>query len=449
VERGFEEYGEARIGQPERRHLAVVQPSQGVVFGRIQVGRLPIPLVDDPDVHAEVLAADLGEAIPGNDGGDTELLQELAMQGLVGRLTALDVAAREIPAVGVPTSSRHTVEQQAAAAASQQPGSNQVEIFADRHRFTFAGARRLLSKHIAHLVSGRATGTVWGGVSSRQRSASGDDRMMSRTGDLPPDVRAWPGVEITGPLTGGARSGAWAARRGTNRLVVKVSTRSAQSLDWELDLLRALHQNGLSVPTAVPTADGSNHQRGVWVAPFLPGGSPRSSRNWQEVAETVAALHSLTASWPQRPGAASARDLLLVTAGADVNLLAMSAETMALVRASWRALLEQVTPDAHGFGESVVHGDLGPGAVLVDDSGGGGVSLIDFDEARVDVAAFDLAGLPRPVRKQSGATAKLNDGVLELAGLAWETATCWVIEPDYARRCLQQLRQHPSASYLL
>jgi len=74
------------------------------VFGLIQVGRLPIPLVDDPDVHAEVPAADLGEAIPGNDSGDTELLQELAMQGLVERLAALDVAARKIPTVGVPTS---------------------------------------------------------------------------------------------------------------------------------------------------------------------------------------------------------------------------------------------------------------------------------------------------------------------------------------------------------
>jgi len=96
-----------------------------------------------------------------------------------------------------------------------------------------------------------------------------------------------------------------------------------------------------------------------------------------------------------------------------------------------------------------VHGDLGPGAVLVDESGDGGVSLIDFDEARVDVAAFDLAGLPRPVRKLSGAKAELDDEVVEVAALAWETATCWVIEPGYARRCLQRLRQHPSASYLL
>lgn len=93
---------------------------------------------------------------------------------------------------------------------------------------------------------------------------------MSRIENLPPDIRAWPGVEITERLTGGARAGAWAARRGTNRLVVKVSTRSRQSLNWELDLLRTLHQNGLSVPTAVPTADGRNQCRGVWVAPSTP-----------------------------------------------------------------------------------------------------------------------------------------------------------------------------------
>ena len=175
-------------------------------------------------------------------------------------------------------------------------------------------------------------------------------------------------------------------------------------------------------------------------------GAAGSGRRWPRPSLPSTASRP---AGPSGPGAASAGDLLLATAGADVNLLAMSAETVALVRASWRALLDQVTSGAHGLGKCVVHGDLGPGAVLVDESGDGGVSLIDFDEARVDVPAFDLAGLPRPVRKLSGARAELDDEVVEVAALVWETATCWVIEPDYARRWLQRLRQHPSASYLL
>lgn len=269
---------------------------------------------------------------------------------------------------------------------------------------------------------------------------------MAGSGGAPPDVRAWPGVEVTGPLAGGARAAVFAAHRGAQRLVVKVSTRSPESLAWELDLLRALHRSGLPVPTAVPTGAGDDSSQGVWVQPFLPGGPPRSARDWQQVAEVVAAVHDTTRGWPQRPGAAGANDLLTATAGADVDLSAMPAEAVALVRAHWRALLDQVAAGAGGTGSTaagcVVHGDLGPGAVLAD---GGRVSVNDWDEARVDVAAFDLAGLPRRARRRGGASAGLDDEVLEAAALAWETATCWTVEPQYARRCLRALERLPTA----
>lgn len=253
-----------------------------------------------------------------------------------------------------------------------------------------------------------------------------------------PDVSSWPGVEITAPLTGGARASVYAAHRGNQELVVKVSTRSGAALAWEIDLLRALHDAGLAVPTALPTARGDEHHHGVWIQPFLPGGPPTNRSDWQAAAEVVAAVHRLTTGWPQRPGAASARDLLEQSTGADVDLTAMPTEAVTLVRACWRALLEGL-PD--GEGHCVVHGDFGSG--VVDD---GRVSVIDWDEARVDVPAFDLTGLPRRVRRLHGTVRQSTESIqdaLDAAALAWETATCWNVEPAYARRCLTQLQQSP------
>ena len=51
----------------------------------------------------------------------------------------------------------------------------------------------------------------------------------------------------------------------------------------------------------------------------------------------------------------------------------------------------------------------------------------------------------RPWRPRRAAAVAVPDGldrqVLADAALAWEVATCWVPEPDYARRCLRRLRE--------
>jgi hypothetical protein len=66
---------------------------------------------------------------------------------------------------------------------------------------------------------------------------------------------------------------------------------------------------------------------------------------------------------------------------------------------------------------------------------GTGVTLLDWDEARVDVPWFDLAFVPPAVVTDI----PVPFDVLAVAGLAWETATCWLPEPEYARRRLTQL----------
>jgi hypothetical protein len=60
--------------------------------------------------------------------------------------------------------------------------------------------------------------------------------------------------------------------------------------------------------------------------------------------------------------------------------------------------------------------------------------LLDWDEARTDVPWFDFAmpedvDVPAPVDRQT----------LVTAGVAWEAATCWVPEPEYATRRLAEL----------
>lgn len=137
----------------------------------------------------------------------------------------------------------------------------------------------------------------------------------------------------------------------------------------------------------------------------------------------------MTRGWPQRPGFASAQTLLSSPYGGDVDFSTMPTSAANLVREAWRPVL--------GSAECVVHGDLGPGNVLVTDDH---VGLIDWDEARVDVPAFDFTSFPADVG--ISATSCRRDQLLK-AGLAWETATCWNVEPDYARRCLAKLVDQP------
>lgn len=196
----------------------------------------------------------------------------------------------------------------------------------------------------------------------------------------PPDVRAWRDVEVLAPLAGGVRNPVYLARRGQERLVIRVSGRSPDSLAWELDLLDALDSAGLVVPRSVPTDDGRLHDRGVLVQRFIEGDRPVTRQDWSRVVATMSAVHEATAGWPQRPGFRSARELMRDQSGGDVDLGVMPPDAVALVRASWRAVLEA---------------DMVPG---------------DYE-------------------------------TWHRAGVAWEAATCWITEPEYARRRLDELRR--------
>lgn len=245
----------------------------------------------------------------------------------------------------------------------------------------------------------------------------------------PPRLQAWPGVEVGARLTGGARNPIYQARRGAQRLVVRASSRPVAALDWELDLLEVLRSQQLVVPETLPTSDGRRHDDGIVVQRFIAGAPAATTQDWERVVSALAVVHELTVGWPQRPGFESARGLLTRSRGGDVDLAAMPRSAVELVRASWLPVLSGR--------ECVIHGDIGAGNVLVTDED---IALIDWDEARVDLPAFDLAHVPCDVDVPFPG----DRGALVTAGVAWEAATCWVSEPEYAARRLAELRDRVS-----
>ena len=239
-------------------------------------------------------------------------------------------------------------------------------------------------------------------------------------------LAAWGEPEVVGPLSGN-RNTVWQIRlHGREltgqQLVARTSRREPASLDWEIALLDHLAGHGLRVPAAVPALDGRRHVDGVIVQTWVHGMPPRRG-DWPAVLATLRQLHQLTAGWPQRPGFASASDLLTAVRGGDVDLTRMPAAAVTDCRRAWAALA--------GTPEAVVHGDPGAGNIRVSQTG---VGLLDWDEARVDHTDFDVAEVPGsdlPADRLRAA---------RLAATAWEAANGWRLEPAYARRQLALLR---------
>ncbi len=244
----------------------------------------------------------------------------------------------------------------------------------------------------------------------------------------PPGLEAWSGLDPRERLRGGARSEVILASRNGKLFVVRRSQREPAALAWELDLLVGLADTGFVVPRPVPATDGRLSVEGTWVAAFRPGRHPTAPDEWARVVRLLTELHHFSVGYPQRPWFASSADLLERSAGGDVDLDTMPPAAVAAVRCAWAAV--QTGP------LSVVHGDPGPSNILVGEDGS--VALIDWDESRVDVGWFDLAAVPRNVPLPPDTP--LRRDTIVTAGVAWEAATSWGAEPDYARRRLSQLR---------
>ena len=220
------------------------------------------------------------------------------------------------------------------------------------------------------------------------------------------------------PLAGGVANDVWSVRVNGRLAVGRLGVRSDADLAWETELLQHLDRSGLTVPAPIPTRDGRLFADGLVVMTYLDGGPPQTQADWHRVADTLRELHRLTQGWPQRPGWRSSTDLLHAETGTRIDLGAMPPESVARCRAAWARLIGRQT--------CVVHGNpANPGNVrLTRDR----VSLIDWDESRVDAPDLDLA-LP-------GNAAGLDDHALDTArqaSAAWEAAVCWDDEYAVAR----------------
>ncbi len=241
-----------------------------------------------------------------------------------------------------------------------------------------------------------------------------------------PELSAWPGLELHGLLSEGPRQRLWKARRGVIPLVIHQSQRDGAALDWELQLRVQLGAEGVLSPTVQSTAQGQLREGRVYVEEFVEGSPPRTRRDAIEVFSSVRRLHQLTGGHLQRPGFLSTRALLEADCGGDVDLADIPQEIRWLLRRTWSLLPARP--------QSVIHGDLRRENILIRD---GRCVLLDWDESRVDSPFLDLVDL-RGWDSEAGSAVVRAE--LELAALAWETASSWLLEPTYADRCLHRLR---------
>jgi Ser/Thr protein kinase RdoA (MazF antagonist) len=225
-------------------------------------------------------------------------------------------------------------------------------------------------------------------------------------------------------LTGGVANDVWSVRLNGQLAVARRGTRSDADLAWETELLVWLDRNGLSVPVPIPSSDGRLFVDGVVMMRYVEGGPPETEADWRRVADTLRRLHRLTAGWPQRPGWRSSSELLHADKGTKVDLGAMPPEAVARCRAAWARL--------DGKQTCVVHGNpTNPNNIRISADR---VTLIDWDEAHVDVGELDLV-LPY---NAAGLDEKTHD-IAAQASAAWEAAVCW--DDDYSIKRLAEVRE--------
>ena len=215
---------------------------------------------------------------------------------------------------------------------------------------------------------------------------------------MTPPLAAW-GLDGTpAPLPGGYRN--TVLRVGDH--VLKTTRRSEAAVAWLVPVMDGLSAHGLSAPRPIRAADGRYVVDGWTCEPFVAGhpcGPNALRRLWPRLG-----------GLPQRPGFAAARALLDLHAGGDIDLSRMPVPLARALRKAWRALPKR--------GPCLVHGDLNRSNLIRSDRG---ITVIDWDEARMDHPGFDRFALG------SGTPTEAR------AAQAWEIACCWHLEPARAR----------------
>ncbi|MEM7718338.1 MAG: phosphotransferase [Pseudomonadota bacterium] len=237
---------------------------------------------------------------------------------------------------------------------------------------------------------------------------------------LPP-IERWSVQANLRPLGGGSRNAVFRTVGLLQDIVFKTTDRSDAALDWLEAVYDAAEAAGLIVPRLIRSQQGALSEAGWTAEPFLEG-QVIPEEDIGRLKPLMERFHKLSNRLAQRPGYLSAYDLLKANAGGDVDFTEMPTSVVSACRAAFAAL---DTPEM-----TVIHGDLNTSNVLQVNLGG--IALLDWDEARRDHPAFDMAQLSPATQKEA------------LACLAWEVACCWSKEPDRARNLAAELMARTS-----
>lgn len=238
---------------------------------------------------------------------------------------------------------------------------------------------------------------------------------------------AWGDCHVLGNLGGGHRNEVLLIEKEGEKYVAKSSRRSAEAIAWLEPVQAMAREAGFIVPHFLRSRAGELLVDGIAIEDWIEGAHP-SPGDLAPLGYLLEKFHSSTASWPQRPGFASTLELVHLERGGDVDLTAMPSHLVDVCRAAWRYLANEPV--------SAVHGDPNPTNLLL--TAEGQLALIDWDEARTDLSALDMAA------DVDAAPTPRGDAVLQ-ALLAWEVAASWLLEPEYARRLARDLYQWSSA----
>ena len=231
-------------------------------------------------------------------------------------------------------------------------------------------------------------------------------------------LKNWSDSKVIKPLHGGYRNTVLLVEQAGTLRVAKSTRRSEAAVRWAVGVMQAAEKAGFVVPYFIPSRAGNLVEDGVTVETYLRG-DPAEQADLEEMLPFLQMFHEATRSFPQRPGFASAVDLLFETRGGDVDLSQMPAGLVESCREAWQVL--------QGKPQSVVHGDLNPSNVLRTPDGR--FALLDWDESRRDASLFDTLALSETISQ------KFERQLF----LAWEVAICWQIEPEYARAQAEKL----------
>ena len=233
--------------------------------------------------------------------------------------------------------------------------------------------------------------------------------------EIPP-IKHWDVSAGLLPLGGGHRNIAYRTVGLHRDLVFKSTTRQPEAMEWLLPVQNLARKSGLIVPHIVRSCR-SNLVESGWTCEEFVEGRPFTTNEVPCIRTKIERFHYLAARILQRPGQASAQDLLEFGQGGDIDLDAMPRHLVDTCRASWRGLT--------GHLRTIVHGDLNLDNMLRCPNGE--IALIDWDECRRDFSLFDTGQLDSP-----GPT-------VQKALLAWEVACSWKSEPDHARKLANML----------